>query len=66
MAAFALLRHQGAPVVALVDDVTGELDEHARNCFFNLLKTADQAFYTFTEAPAPGDILHQAQVITLP
>lgn len=66
MAAFALLRHQGAPVVALVDDVTGELDEHARNCFFNLLKTADQAFYTFTEAPAPGEILHQAQIITLP
>lgn len=66
MAAFALLRHNGAPVVALVDDVTGELDEQARNCFFDLLKSADQAFYTFTAAPGPGDPLHQAQVITLP
>ena len=66
MAAFALLRHNGTPVVALVDDVTGELDEQARNCFFDLLKSADQAFYTFTAAPGPGDPLHQAQVISLP
>lgn len=66
MAAFALLRDNGAPVVALVDDVTGELDENARNCFFQLLKNADQAFYTFTAAPGPGDPLHHAQIIPLP
>lgn len=66
MAAFALMRHHGAPVVALVDDVTGELDETARNCFFDLLRSAEQAFYTFTEPPAPGDMLRDAQIIQLP
>lgn len=66
MAAFALLRENGTPVVALVDDVTGELDEHARNCFFELLQSADQAFYTFTAAPEKGNPLHQAQIISLP
>ncbi len=64
MAEFALVRrHSGCSVVALVDDVTGELDNTARERFFQLLNTADQAFYTFTECPAS----HQdARKITLP
>ncbi len=65
MAAFALLRDNGAPVVALVDDVTGELDSSARGCFLELLRSADQAFYTLTAAPSADDPLAGAQIIRL-
>ena len=65
MAAFVLLRDGGAPVVALVDDVTGELDRNARECFLELLRSADQAFYTMTARPGAGDPLAGAQVIEI-
>ena len=65
MAAFVLLRDGGAPVVALVDDVTGELDSAARGCFLDLLRSADQAFYTLTAKPGAGDPLAGAQIIEI-
>ena len=52
MAEFSLVRETaGGGVVALVDDVTGELDETAKRRFLDLLAAADQVFYTFTELP---------------
>jgi len=38
-------------VVALVDDVTGELDAAARDAFFRVLDKSRQSFFTFTELP---------------
>jgi len=38
-------------LVALVDDVTGELDENNRSKFYKLLEPAGQLFFTFTEQP---------------
>jgi len=56
LAAYALLRKRGeesgrAMLVVLVDDVTGELDSANRELFFERIKSADQAFFTFTERP---------------
>ena len=65
MATFSLFREQGMPVVALVDDVTGELDGASKACFLEMLQGADQTFYTFTAPPEPGSPLAQAQVIPL-
>ncbi len=65
MAEFALVRSAGAGgVVALVDDVTGELDEDSRKRFFKLLESADQTFYTFTRCPA--EMKNSARIIKLP
>ena len=52
MAEFSLVREEGSsPVIALVDDVTGELDQPSRENFFRLLQQADQCLFTFTELP---------------
>lgn len=52
MAEFMLVREiSRLPVVAVVDDVTGELDAENRARFFELLKQADQCFFTFTAFP---------------
>ncbi len=52
MAEFMLVRERtGLPVVAIVDDVTGELDSENRNRFYRMLDLADQSFFTFTEFP---------------
>lgn len=65
MAEFTLVSAEsGSGVVALVDDVTGELDWANRDCFFNLLARADQTFYTFTECPV--DRRSSSQIIKLP
>lgn len=40
-----------AELIVLVDDVTGELDDKAKKGFFDVVNTADQAFFTFTEEP---------------
>jgi DNA replication and repair protein RecF len=40
------------PVILLVDDVFGELDEFRRREFFRLLDGADQTFIACTEVPA--------------
>ena len=38
--------------VALVDDVTGELDQRTRDAFFQVVSSAEQTFFTFTEPPS--------------
>lgn len=49
MSEFLLIREGvSLPVVALVDDVTGELDGENLGIFFETLKLADQRFYTFS------------------
>jgi DNA replication and repair protein RecF len=47
-------------IIALVDDVTGELDAGTREAFFDTIGHADQAFFTFTEAPA-GPFFEKSQ-----
>lgn len=65
MAEFAIIKElSNNNVVALVDDVTVELDLQNRNHFFDLLKTANQIFYTFTELPTDKN-LKGAQVFNL-
>jgi len=44
-------RGAGRPVVALVDDVTGELDAPRRRAFFQALAPADQVVVTATAQP---------------
>ena len=36
------------PVIALIDDVTGELDGNNCSLFLDLVGTADQRFFTFS------------------
>jgi DNA replication and repair protein RecF len=38
-------------IVALVDDVTGELDSKVKESFFKVINKAGQIFFTFTEKP---------------
>ncbi|MBO5762717.1 MAG: DNA replication and repair protein RecF [Lentisphaeria bacterium] len=65
MAEFSLVREEGSsPVIALVDDVTGELDQPSRENFFHLLKQADQCLFTFTELPQ-DPFFQQAQHLML-
>ncbi len=53
--ALLVMRCCGAEkLVALVDDVTGELDEKNRQRFYELLEPAGQLFFTFTELPSDG------------
>ncbi len=49
-------------IVALVDDVTGELDMHTKKSFYNVLKGADQVFFTFTEKPVMDEFLDGAGI----
>lgn len=42
---------RGDNIIVLVDDVTGELDQHTRNCFFKVISIAGQSFFTFTAKP---------------
>lgn len=55
LAAARILHRENAsgscPVIALVDDVTGELDATNREYFFSLLANLDQTFFTFTGNP---------------
>ena len=64
MAEFSLIRKNRTGVVALVDDVTGELDEENRERFLSLLDHADQTFYTLTAVPEGK--MTEAQVVHLP
>ena len=49
MAEFELVRSLAKlPVVALIDDVTGDLDAGNRALFLDVVKTADQRFFTFS------------------
>ena len=53
---------KGEMPIALVDDVTGELDEVNKQKFFILLERAEQVFFTFTE---PQNISENQQLIEL-
>ena len=49
MAEFELVRAgTDRPVVALIDDVTGDLDQANRALFLDVVKAADQRFFTFS------------------
>ena len=49
MAEFQLVRNlANLPVVALIDDVTGDLDAANRALFLDIVKTADQRIFTFS------------------
>ncbi|MCQ2379332.1 MAG: DNA replication and repair protein RecF [Victivallaceae bacterium] len=43
--------HTSIPIIALVDDVTGELDEDNLACFQQCISNASQRIYTFAEMP---------------
>lgn len=62
MAEFNLSCGKGEMPIALVDDVTGELDEINKQKFFILLERAEQVFFTFTE---PQNISENQQLIEL-
>lgn len=53
MAAIDVIIENGGQenTVALVDDVTGELDDHSRTAFFRVIAKARQAFFTLTRPP---------------
>lgn len=55
LAAVKLIRDdtgEKANTIALVDDVTGELDQRTRDAFFQIVSGTDQTFFTFTELPS--------------
>lgn len=56
LAQFFLVKEKSStPVIALIDDVTGELDERNFAHFIDCIGSADQRIYTFTALPdAPG------------
>jgi len=51
-------------LIALVDDVTGELDEYRKAVFFDMLKNSGQIFFTFTER-VPDKFFNDASVTEL-
>jgi recombinational DNA repair ATPase RecF len=52
-------------IVALVDDVTGELDIETKKSFYSVIKDADQIFFTFTEKPETDDFLAGAKIFEI-
>ncbi|MBR2510076.1 MAG: DNA replication and repair protein RecF [Lentisphaeria bacterium] len=62
MAEFNLSCAGGGKPVALVDDVTGELDNINKEKFFEMLSNAEQTFFTFT---AVQNISASQQVVEL-
>lgn len=65
-AALMLMRNRGAEqLLALVDDVTGELDEYNRQQFYELLQPAGQSFFTFTEKPSEK-FFSDSKLFTMP
>ncbi len=52
-------------IVALVDDVTGELDIETKKSFYSVIKDADQIFFTFTESPDTDDFLSGAKIFKI-
>lgn len=53
-----------ADVIALADDVTGELDAPTREAFHAVLNEAGQRFFTFTEQPVES-IFNDAQILNV-
>ena len=65
-AARMLMQNHGAEkLVALVDDVTGELDEKHREMFFETIAPSGQLFFTYTSIPE-DKFFHDAKVQNLP
>ncbi len=65
-AALMVMQNRGAEkLIALVDDVTGELDEYNRKWLYQLLAPAGQMFFTFTEKPS-GQFFDDAECIFFP
>ncbi len=53
-------------VIALIDDVTGELDERTEAFFYNITNQAEQRFFTFTQIPkASNNILDEATIFNI-
>ena len=63
MAEFNLSCAKGNKPIALVDDVTGELDMLNRKKFYAMLERAEQVFFTFTESQTD---IADSQLIMLP
>ena len=49
------------PLVVLVDDVTGELDQEKKSAFFKVINKAEQVFFTATDIPH-GDFFNTANI----
>ena len=65
-AARMLMQNHGAEkLVALVDDVTGELDKYHRELFFETIQPAGQLFFTYTSVPE-DKFFKDARVQNLP
>ena len=65
MAEFELSCEQDRAVIALIDDVTGELDEINYNKFLNMLKNAEQSIFTFAKL-TDSEFFKDAKVYQLP
>jgi len=46
------MKEEKNKLIVLVDDVTGELDDPTRRCFFDVINRAGQSFFTFTSHPS--------------
>ncbi len=49
---FASRENDNKPLIVLVDDVTGELDQMTKSYFYQVINKAEQAFFTFTDLPS--------------
>ena len=50
MTEFELVKNlANLPVIALIDDVTGDLDRQNSDLFLEIIKSADQRFFTFSK-----------------
>ena len=67
LACIKIMRSSGnePEIVALVDDVTGELDNGTKNSFYSVIKDADQVFFTFTETPEADDFLSGSKIFEI-
>ena len=66
LAEFAIVRRESSePVAVLADDVLGDLDRNNAELFLNVVKQADQRFFTFAEMPSFGGF-DKFEMITLP
>ena len=64
--ALMLMEKRGSEkLIALVDDVTGELDKVHREIFFRMLAPAGQIFFTCTEIPA-DELFRDAKILKMP
>ena len=66
LAEFDIVRRESSESVAvLADDVLGDLDRNNAELFLDVVKKADQRFFTFAETPAFGGF-DKFERITLP